>query len=261
MDYTSNYNVKAVRFSDGSEQLKTYSIPIKYNVKRETVAKKKVCNSIKEAQYYERKSIQSSNSRAKSRVYLLARENVNQFVYFVTLTFNPSKVDSYNYDEVVKHLSCWLSNIRKRIPDLAYIAVPERHRSGRFHFHLLTSDISKILVDSGKTKNGKKIFNVSAYRLGFSTASLIENPDRCCTYLTKYLTKDLIEKTKNKKRYWYSRNLKNPKIETSYIEPKFLKSYQDSLEQKSSWKKTLEYELSENKQVINIYELKDVECN
>lgn len=136
----------------------------------------------------------------------------------------------------------------------------EKHRSGRYHFHYLMSDISSILVDSGKTKNGMKIFNLSAYKLGFSTASLIEDPDRCCAYIMKYIGKNLgDDHIKNRKYYWSSRNLKNPTIEKNYIEPKFLESYQDSLEQKASFSKKLE--LSENKQVINIYELKDVECN
>lgn len=43
-----------------------------------------------------------SLNRTKNMVYYLARSNI--WDWFVTLTFNPEFVDSFNYDDVTKHL-------------------------------------------------------------------------------------------------------------------------------------------------------------
>lgn len=157
-------------------------------------------------------SIRASRSRTINKVYDIARSNM--WEYFFTLTFNPEKVDSYNYAEVVKKLSKWLNNLRTKCPDMKYIVVPEKHKSGRWHFHGLFADVDGLqFVESGHvSESGQVIYNVGNYKLGFSTAVRLDGSPKVVSYLCKYITKEVCESTKGKKRYWASRNVKLPEI-------------------------------------------------
>lgn len=206
------YNIKIKDFGDLKE-IRTYKMPICKSVKASYRRRKnKPYTNIVLAVKKARESLQTSVSRTKQKIYDYAKANSDEFVYFVTLTFDPHKVDSYNYSLVTGKMTNWLRNIRKKIPSLIYVGVPEKHKSGRYHFHFLMNDISAILMDSGhKTKDGMSIYNLEAYKLGFSTATLIQDRERVSNYLCKYITKDLALQTKGKKRYWHSRSLNLPK--------------------------------------------------
>lgn len=157
------------------------------------------------------RSIASSTSRTINSIYQLTRSNY--WEYFLTLTFNPDKVNSFDYDEVSKKLSKWINHFKERYaPDLKYILVPELHKSGRIHFHGLLANIGNAqLIDSGKTDNkGNVIYNLGNYKLGFTTCTKINDVARASSYITKYVTKELCTITKNKKRYWCSKNLDKP---------------------------------------------------
>lgn len=156
----------------------------------------------------------SSTRRAKTSVtdYALC----NKFSQFITLTFNPDKVDSFDYDTSKRLVSKWINNQRRHSPQLTYILVAEKHKSGRIHFHMIVNNFNGELVEaiSPKTgkplkKNGKKIYNLGGWNYGFSTLSNISNQEATARYLQKYLTKDFIEAF-NKKRFWTSRGLDKP---------------------------------------------------
>ena len=160
------------------------------------------------------KNERDSKSRTIQKIYEISRANT--WEYFITLTFNPEKVDSFNYQDVVKKLSKWLNHLKERYsPDLKYIIVPELHKSGRYHFHGLFSDIGNMpLVDSGKRlPDGSTIYNIGNYTLGFTTATNIKDNARVTSYIAKYITKELCAVTANKKRYWCSKNLNRVKID------------------------------------------------
>ena len=53
--------------------------------------------------------IKRSCRRTKNKIYDIAR--CNKWDYFFTLTFNPDKVNSFNYEEVAKKLSNWFIQI------------------------------------------------------------------------------------------------------------------------------------------------------
>lgn len=155
-----------------------------------------------------------SLSRTRKMVFDYARCNV--FDYFVTLTFNPKLVDSFDYEECQKTMTSWLNNLRRKCPDLKYIGVPELHKSGRYHFHFLMSGIDDLeMVDSGHiTPNGQVVYNLPAYKYGFSTAICVyESGAKLAGYLSKYISKDLAKHTKGRKRYWCSRNLALPAVD------------------------------------------------
>jgi len=133
----------------------------------------------------------------------------NDFEYFCTFTFDPTKVDSFNVVNAKKSMSNWLNNQRKTSPLLKYLIVAEKHKSGRIHFHALFKNYEGILTDSGRLKNARRILNISGWKHGYSTAIKIDNIAAVGFYMQKYITKDMI-KTTNKKRYWASKNLQKP---------------------------------------------------
>lgn len=146
-----------------------------------------------------------SLKRAKDKIQDIVL--CNDFDYFVTLTFNPQKVDSFNVEDVKKSIKLWLNKgVARR--NFKYVAIPEYHKSGRIHLHALMSGDLK-LSDSGHRHNGKIIYNITDWqeKFGFCTAIPIDgNINALSYYITKYITKG------NDKIfgrfYWSSKNLK-----------------------------------------------------
>lgn len=191
------------------------------------------------------RSMKVSKARTIQKIYEITRSN--EWEYFITLTFNPEKVDSMNYAEVVKKLSKWLKNLKMRYaPELRYIIVPELHKSGRFHFHGLFASIGNMtLVDSGKRlPDGEPIYNLGNYNLGFTTATRIKDETRVSSYITKYISKDLCAVTANKKRYWCSRNLEKVRIDEYVLEPHEIKQILEDLSESITFCKTTESVMS-----------------
>lgn len=183
-------------------------------------------------------SLKRSMRRTKQTIYDIAQ--ANDWEYFFTMTFNPDKVDSFDYEEVTKKLSNWLKNMRKCSENLKYIVVPEKHKSGRWHFHGLFANCGELgFVDSEKrTHKGQVIYNVGKYKFGFSTAIELDFDKAICTYLTKYITKDVCEQSKGKKRYWASRNCDKP-IEYKFMMEVGEKGFEE-LYHASTFKRTVE---------------------
>lgn len=224
------YNVKIKNYGNGQVQTRIYSHLV-YTGKKSKPDKKDVeispfdgckCKEFHDLDDLEKEQERCLNislKRAKAKIYDYARANV--WEWFVTLTFNPEKVDRYDYAACTKKLSKWLNNMRTDAgtgENLKYIVVPERHKDGAFHFHGLFAGCGALqIVDSGHvTKSGQKVYNIGRYRFGFTTATKVDNNEAVTKYITKYTTKDLMEHTKGKKKYWASRNLDLP-IEDVYI--------------------------------------------
>ena len=159
-------------------------------------------------------SEKSSRNRTKKKLYYDLRSNY--WKWFVTLTFDGKKVDRYNYDECVKKMSNWLDICRRKCPDMQYILVVELHKDGAFHFHGVFNNCDELgFTLSGKRdKRGRPVYNIGKYKLGFATATLIDDLEKVCNYIGKYITKELCAVTFGKKRYWKSRNLLQADITT-----------------------------------------------
>ena len=194
-----------------------------------------------------------------NKIYDISR--CNEWELFVTLTFNPSVVDSFNYDEVSRKLQNWLIVLRRKCKNLKYIVVPELHKSGRFHFHGLFANCNGLkLVDSGKRdKKGRTIYNIDNYNLGWTTATKITNTDAASKYIAKYVTKVLFKNTMHKRRYWASRNCNLPQVEEKYCNPELVIKNLDNSGQLLS-KQVKEYTYTDSQGIehtnqIVIYEL------
>lgn len=136
----------------------------------------------------------------------------NDFDLFCTFTFDPDKVrDRTDLTCCWHKMSTWLHHQRDKSPGMTYLIVPERHKSGGWHFHALISQYNGTLRDSKhKTSSGRSIYNITSYRAGFSTAVPIDNREAVAMYIQKYITKDFI-KSYNQRRFFCSYNLRRPK--------------------------------------------------
>ncbi len=230
-----NYNLKVYEYADGI-QLRLYNQPITSHEKVSPVplAKpyepyepdelQKVHTSelsdspgkVRTCELSDRQkehAIQSSMNRTIQKIYEISRANL--WDYFLTLTFDRTKIDSSDYNLLCDKVSKWLNNLRSRYaPDLKYLIVPELHKDGKhYHFHGLLANIGNItLKDSGIKKNGHTIYNMANWKYGFSTVSKVLESNKVSSYITKYITKELCAVSKNKRRYWTSKNCESAKI-------------------------------------------------
>ncbi len=168
-------------------------------------------------------SFKGSKRRSKNKLWDYSRSN--EWEWFITITFDPEKVNSFDYNLCTRRLSQWLSNMHHRYcPDMHYIFVPELHKSGRYHFHGLLSNCEGLqFVDSGhvtketeRSPGNEPIYNVGKYKYGFTTATKVKDSSRVSKYIAKYITKELSALTKGKRRYWHSKNCRSPEVEYYY---------------------------------------------
>ena len=165
-------------------------------------------------------SMQRSFSRARRRAYDIVRCN-SELNGFITLTFNKEQIDRTSYNDIVKRLSVWLDN-RVRRRDLKYILCPEHHKDGEgIHFHGLMNMQALRLENSGHRKNGKVLYNISDFDLGFTSVMRVtgENSlEACAGYVFKYMSKQAGQKIGG--RYYLSGGaLVEPRYEFFNVNP------------------------------------------
>lgn len=199
-------------------------------------------------------------NRTKNSIWQIALSN--KWEYFVTFTFNPKIVKSDDYEECVFYMSQWLKNAKYRCsPDMKYLIVPEYHKDKKkFHFHALMSNIQGItLVDSGYRTNNKIIYNIANYHLGYTTAIPVDNDkdgqNKTCGYMLKYITKDLVNLSQGKKRYWYSvKNCDKPVVDDYIVDSEHLHDFIECLENDKNYRKKIDMPFSDNELKIYNFE-------
>ena len=224
------YNVKIITYPDLTKQYRIYhntigtddlSIPVRPHKKGErNPFDGKVCKEILvDIKDYKDHVSDVSLKRTKKKVYDYAKSN--EWEWFVTFTFSPDKVNRYDYDECTKYLSKWFNNLKRSSPALSYLVVPEQHKDGAYHFHGLFSGMNeRQIVWTGKyvikrvrglrskfVRTKEKIYKIGSYKLGWMTATRVREMEKVTSYITKYITKDMLNGLHGRKRYWCSRNL------------------------------------------------------
>lgn len=180
-----------------------------YTVEDEIVEKKKKLDNLSR-----------SFRRTRSALYMYARQC--NWEYFITLTYSPDKLENrYDFSLCMKKVHTWINNCKKRkAENLLYLLVPEQHKDGAWHIHgLLCNTTGLTFTDSGKRHNGKIVYNLDDWKLGFSTATKVTDTYKVSNYITKYITKDLCTITSGKQRYFVSKSIPKPKTFTALIDP------------------------------------------
>lgn len=153
-------------------------------------------NSITSPLYYlsqkqkEEEKLRCSLARTKSKIRELAL--CNNFQYFGTITVNGFFLNRYELDECQTRLKNALKQIKRNNSDFKYLIITEKHKDGAFHFHGLFSGLDLSLNEYGYYYN--KEFSK---KLGYNSFSLIKDYNKCCNYITKYITKDCVKNSHN----------------------------------------------------------------
>lgn len=140
---------------------------------------------------------------------------MNEFEMFTTFTFADDKLPYPDYafhdDFCDMRMHRWLNKQSTRYGRFDYLIVKEYGSVNcRIHYHGLFNNYKGKIKDSGIVKQGSQLYNLPGWRSGFSTMSFVKNQETVSSYVRKYITKTMIEKT-GKKRYWCSHGLKRPK--------------------------------------------------
>ncbi len=170
--------------------------------------------------------LENNLSRAKRTVKDLML--CNKFDYFCTFTFDGGKVDRYNFADCRKKLLNAFANYKKRYSsDFQYIVIPEFHADGAVHFHGVVRGIRdcdfyvpayiKKRLDNGELV---EVPNTPGYvdwyyystRFGHFSCSKINHYERCASYITKYITKDLMLLPKGVHAFMNSTGLCRPEL-------------------------------------------------
>lgn len=152
------------------------------------------------------KKEKENSVRAMRRVFDLARANT--WDYFVTLTFNPNKVDRYDYDscaDCLKKFTKWAGKNKTK-----WLMVAEQCKDGAYHFHGLINGSLKLTHFKGD------IYNLANFDWGYTTVTKVKSHVRVSTYISKYISK-CFSVPKGRKRFWASRNLIEPTIDYTEI--------------------------------------------
>ena len=201
------------------------------------------------------KILNDAISRARQKIYQLAR--CNDWQWFLTLTLSPKIVDSFNYDLSSKMVIRWINNFRRRNKGVKYIIVPEPHKSGRWHFHGLASGLkTDELIKTNVKINGRQVYHLSGYGLGWSTATQIEESSRVASYIVGYMNQTFLRGVGfNRKRYWASKNLDKPEEYTLLLKPDEVIAMKVNLEEVAIYKKVKKAD-SEYQQEVEIIHCK-----
>lgn len=262
----SIYNVRLYDY-ENSQQIRIYQKPVIKNEKKEVEKtlkqdvekKEKKSSDVRTTEQKERSQMSSAN-RTKQSIYEITR--ANNWEWFITLTFDREKIDSSNYDLLTKKVGKWLEHLRERkAKDLKYIIIPELHKDGKhYHFHGLLSDTGDMtFTDSGIVHEGNKVYNIANFGYGFSTATKVKDSAKASSYISKYITKDLLALTKGKRRYWTSKNLKKVTITEYNMSPEEIEEMLESVDNEITYMKTQSIPVAHQK--INYIEVTKNENN
>lgn len=190
-------------------------------------------------------SAEAQEERTKSQSYAIKRKIrgymlTNAWKYFVTLTIDQKKINSFDYDVAKNRLLKWCASERKNHGAFNYLFIPEMHKSGAIHFHGVIggNDLVKFTkATNQKTnkpviRNGRQVYNLKSWsKIGFSDCEQIENLEATSAYITKYITKDLLSDPKmyKKKRYFTSRGLNSPTVQFTTTKAEDFKGFSKSL--------------------------------
>lgn len=223
MDSIQCYNTKLIDYGNGNKQIITYQKPIPLDTKKEKEIP--LTPALLDSVAIEKKALHSlftSCNRSKNEVFKIARSN--EWEWFITLTFNRKMVtDRTDYDSILEKLRKWFNNLKQRkSPNMRYLLIPEQHKKVEdnglraWHFHGLLADCPELhlyLLDNIRyaKKSNTPVYSIREYKLGFNTATAVKNNEAVTRYISKYITKSLVNQTKGKRRYIASNNCNKPK--------------------------------------------------
>lgn len=164
--------------------------------------------------------------RSKNSIFGYAM--CNDWDFFATFTLNPKLHDRFDINSFYKKFTKFINNYNRKLDNnIKYLLVPERHKNGAWHMHgflknIPIDDLKKFQLSEkipmylkNKIKSGSDIFSWVSYsrKFGFNDLEFINDKTKASIYITKYITKDMlnIKNYPNKHLYYCSKGLNKPK--------------------------------------------------
>lgn len=145
------------------------------------------------------------NQRARNKIRRLINANFTENSLFITLTYaeNMDDVDRGNYD-----LKKFVQKMKRKQKDFQYVAVIEFQKRGAVHYHMLCN--YRLTWETHEELQAHERVLGKLWGNGFVDIGYKKN-DNAGAYLIKYMTKENNDTRLNgKKRYFFSRSLKQP---------------------------------------------------
>lgn len=206
----TTYKYKVYSYSDGGYKV------IEYKNERSKTTPKVPPNLNNGPQLTEEEKEANLEESRRQNLYKVKRKITdyirnNDFDTFYTLTFDP-KIYGVRDDLRFKEMRKYLQAMARKYGLFNYIAIPERHKSGAIHWHMITGGFTPKLVYSGLKRKKVRIYNAPEWKYGFSDVQKVRSKNKIANYISKYITKELMDNParRNKKKYWASRTLKQP---------------------------------------------------
>jgi hypothetical protein len=141
-------------------------------------------------------------SARRARSNLLMRACSTTWDWFGTLTLDREKLpEGLSRRDVgaVDWVYEWFHKLRARYPEMMYILVPECHKNGAYHFHVLLAGVPSALMApamKGATHihhAGNPVFHFLPFQhgVGFTSMTAVRSSLRVARYMVKYLTKSM----------------------------------------------------------------------
>lgn len=214
------YNVIQQTFPDGSHRWKYFTYGMRVGDPYDPPLVPPLEESAHEPGWTIERKERENATRAKQKVYELARSNIDSWQWFITLTFNPVYVDRDDYRACYARVRRLCERLTRK--GCIYLFVPEHHKDGHsYHFHGLAGGDLPLEYAGEFGPNGYKrpTYHLTAFP-GFTSVQPVDNPKRAATYITKYITKDLVHLVpKGCHRYIASRSLLRPTVEYLSLSP------------------------------------------
>lgn len=223
------YNIKLVNCSE--------YIQLYYQEEKKIIKEKKEDN----AELYLKKISNSSNTctddykeiefkniiRSKLECQRLAKCNIEDWNTFITLTFADNITD---INIANKKLNYFCNKVRRVFPNFMYLCIPEFQKRGAVHYHLLTNINVNNTELIYKQETNKKFLHVKYWNEGFTSVEKLNgDKKKIIGYISKYMTKDIDNRLFGRRRYFYSLNLKKPRVEYLDLENLKHKKYLEKL--------------------------------
>lgn len=189
-----SHNAKIKIYPDGTVRTTVCSAPVYRETGWETAGNRTyVPQERRAAEGGEAVGSERSLLRARNKIFDIAL--CNEWEFFVTLTLSDSSIERYNPQVVSKAVKQWCRNMQYR-HGMRYVLIPELHKDGAVHLHgLMSGDIAavKAVTPDGKPiyQNRRRVWNVTRWKYGYSTATKTGNGLAAAKYITKYITKSM----------------------------------------------------------------------
>lgn len=234
-----DFNAKIVTYSDGDIHVEIFGTKLrKKNSDYEEVNKKNSLKNLIQTDFQKSEKPRSDNLvRTKKLIMNYAKQNASDFKSFITLTYkNPDETD---LKKCSSDFNVWRTQIsrccKKNGFEFKYIGVYEKQKRGVYHFHLITNipcnseiipklEAKRLYNPNTHQRTKLEYYNIKYWKHGYSSAFDIkrgvDDQFKLDLYITKYITKDLVNcDLFGHKKVLKSNNLSYPKETYKLIAP------------------------------------------